>query len=363
MTYPRDRNFGCRLTTDGTLKGFRTVVLENQKLRVTVLADKGTDIYEFLYKPQDVDFMWRSPMPLHHPKDFVSSSDSADGFFYDHFEGGWQEIAPSFGPSSQYKGAEFGLHGEASLLPWDFRVIEDRPECISVDFWVRLYRSPFYIQKNLTLEENSSVLKIREFIQNEAGEPMALMWGQHPTLSEAFLDESCTIDVGYRKFHTQKVASFERQRFPVNTEFTWPVAKSVSGEMIDVSKMPSRESNTADVLYFTEPEDTWYAVTSQRLGVGFGMTWDVKVFPYLWMWQVCHGSYGYPWYGRTYNMALEIVTSPPDKGISSAVQDGTAILIPPGERITSYSNAMIYTGAGRVSKLHDNGVVEWKETK
>ncbi len=45
MVYLPDRNHGCRLTTDGVLKGMRTVVLENQKVRVTVLVDKGTDVF------------------------------------------------------------------------------------------------------------------------------------------------------------------------------------------------------------------------------------------------------------------------------------------------------------------------------
>jgi hypothetical protein len=130
--------------------------------------------------------------------------------------------------------------------------------------------------------------------------------------------------------------------------------------MVDVSKMPSPESETADVLYFTEPEEAWYGVTNQRLEVGFGMVWDLKTFPYLWMWQVCHGSYGYPWYGRTYNMALEIVSGPPEKGIASGVEDQTALMIPPGGRISTYANAIVYTGSGRLAKLHEDGTAEWK---
>jgi hypothetical protein len=361
MTYERDRNYGCRLITDGTLKGLRTVVLENQRLRITVLVDRGTDVYEFLYKPTDTDFMWRSPMPLHAPKNFIPTSSSSMGSFYDHYEGAWQDILPSFGFPSSYKGAEFGLHGESSLLPWDFRVVEDKPDRVSVDFWVRLYRSPFYVEKNLTLEADSSVLKISEFIENEAKEPMALSWGHHPTLGGPFLDENCTIDISYRKAHTNVERSFERQRLEPNMVFDWPMAKSVSGQVVDMSKVPPRESQTADVLYFTEPDGAWYAVTNQNLQLGFGMVWDVKTFPYLWLWQVCHGSYDYPWYGRTYNMALELVTSPPGQGIASAVSDGTAIMIAPGERVSSHLNAVVYTGCGRVLTLHENGSVDWKK--
>jgi hypothetical protein len=61
------RNYGCRITTDLLLNGIRAVVLENEKLRITILVDKGADIYEFLYKPLDIDFMWRSPVELQKP--------------------------------------------------------------------------------------------------------------------------------------------------------------------------------------------------------------------------------------------------------------------------------------------------------
>ncbi len=36
-------------------------MLENEKLRVTILVDKGTVVVELLYKPMDVDFSGNSP--------------------------------------------------------------------------------------------------------------------------------------------------------------------------------------------------------------------------------------------------------------------------------------------------------------
>lgn len=58
--YTHERNFGCRVM-EYLYRGLPTISLENELLRVTVLAGKGGDIFEFLYKPLDVDFMWRSP--------------------------------------------------------------------------------------------------------------------------------------------------------------------------------------------------------------------------------------------------------------------------------------------------------------
>ena len=61
MNSLHERNHGSRISTDDTCRGLRTAVLENQKLRVSVLADKGTDIFEFLCKPGDVDVSATTP--------------------------------------------------------------------------------------------------------------------------------------------------------------------------------------------------------------------------------------------------------------------------------------------------------------
>jgi hypothetical protein len=357
MTYPPDRNYGCRLITNGTLKGLRTVVLENQKLRITVLVDKGTDIWEFLYKPLDIDFMWRSPMQLRNPAHFVPSSASSWGFWYDFYEGGWQEILPSGGIPSSFMGAEFGLHGESSTIPWEFRVITDTPYQVTVAFWVRLYRSPFYIEKKLTLTGSSSILTIEETLINEGVEPIPLMWGHHPAIGIPFLDDSCTIDTDAATVHTLPDLSFETQRFPPGIEFDWPVGISRNGARTDLSRVPSPHNKTADMLFLSGFKQGWYAITNQNLHLGFGLCWDKEIFPYLWFWQVCGGSLGYPWYGRTYNMALEIFTSRPKAGLAGAVDDGSAIWLEPGDGIQTRFAALAYTGTGRVSKIDPSGLV------
>jgi len=36
------------------------------------------------------------------------------------------------------------------------------------------------------------------------------------------------------------------------------------------------------------------------------------------------------------------------------------LMIPPGERILAFANAIVYAGSGRLAKLHADGVAEWK---
>ena len=58
--YREQRYWGARIL-EYEYKGMRVVFLENEKLRVGVLVDKGTDIIEFNHKPTDTDFVWLAP--------------------------------------------------------------------------------------------------------------------------------------------------------------------------------------------------------------------------------------------------------------------------------------------------------------
>jgi hypothetical protein len=61
------RNWGARVH-EIAVAGVRAVVLENELLRVTVLAGLGSDVIEFCYKPRDLDATWLSPGGLRDPR-------------------------------------------------------------------------------------------------------------------------------------------------------------------------------------------------------------------------------------------------------------------------------------------------------
>ena len=44
----RDRNYGCRINDEYTYRGMRVMVMENDLLRISILLDKGTTIFEYL---------------------------------------------------------------------------------------------------------------------------------------------------------------------------------------------------------------------------------------------------------------------------------------------------------------------------
>ena len=123
---------GCRISDEWTLRGMRAAVLENELIKIIVLLDRGAEIVEMRHKPSDIDPLLRLPVTIHDPTRATGSIASAGGNFMDMYLGGWQEIAPSGGPTNVHRGAEYGQHGEVSLLPWDAMVIEDTPDRVTL---------------------------------------------------------------------------------------------------------------------------------------------------------------------------------------------------------------------------------------
>lgn len=342
--YTYGRKEGCRISTDYTYRGMRVAFLENELLQVGVLIDKGADIFTFVYKPKDLDFMWQSPIELRKP--FVSTSALPEGAFHDYYYGGWQEVLPSAGWASEpYLGTYQGLHGEVSLLPFQYRVLEDDASRVHLKVWVRTYRSPLTLEREMWVERDKPVLFFKERLHNESPADFAIMWGHHPAFGEPFLDDSCYVQAPAKKV---EVLDFHRNGlWEPNGDYDFPMVKNRrTGELQDITNVLSKEARSVDVVFFKELKAGWYGLTNRNLNLGFGLAWDVQLFEYLWMWQVYGGHDDYPWYGRTYNCALEPFTSYPPAGIKNAIDNGTARVMKPFETIETEFVAVAYEGAG-----------------
>jgi hypothetical protein len=351
--YTHERNFGCR-ATEYVYRGLRTVSMENELIRVTVLADKGGDIIEFLHKPTDTDFMWRSPLGVRNPATYVPTIARAEGNFLDYYPGGWQDCLPTGGGPATYAGTHFGPHGEFCLIPWEYTLHDDGPDRVALHLRVRGVRTPLMIEKQLLIRGNAPILTIRERLVNEGHEPFDLMWGHHPAFGPPFLDPSCVVDLPGGL--VQATAVQPTHRYQPGSGYPWPHAPGRDGAPLDLSTIPSPEIRTHDTVFLTELPEGWYAVTNTDRGVGFGMVWPVAVFKALWFWQVYGGAFGSPWYGRVYTIALEPWTTP-HTTIDEAIAHGTHRRLAPGEALEVKLRAVAYSGLRRVHHITPEGVV------
>lgn len=354
MDYASPRNDGCRIF-EFAHRGNKMVSLENNLLKVTVMVDKGSDIVEFVYKPGDVDFMWKAPGGIRDLSKIVSSKGHTLGNYLDYYEGGWQDIMPGGGPRDN-DSAELGLHGETPLLPWQFSVAEDEFHRASIRLTCRTNRYPLYIEKKLSLEADSSVLRIEESVTNESEEKLPFMWGHHPAIGKPFLDESCRIDVPATKFVASGTGYSPTSYFDANATGEWPIHKATDGMKRDMRLISSFPKPTADLFYLMGLSEGWYAITNMKQKLGIGFAWDVEVFPYVWYWQVFNGLSGYPWYGRTYNIALEPWTSYP-ANLNEAISNGSARYIEGNATLRTELHVVVYRGLEKVERITRSGVV------
>ncbi len=233
-----------------------------------------------------------------------------------------------------HRGAEYGQHGEISLVPWTLDVLEDDPQQVSVRCRVRGLRTPFLLERTMTVRADGAALFLDERLVNESGDDLDLMWGHHVAFGRPFLDPGARIWTSARAIVAEDpMAGFEPRRVQPGHTGPWPIATAPDGSAIDLGAVPDAASAAGrEMCYLSDFEgDAWYAIASPDHG--FAMRWDADVFRYLWLWQEFTPTGGYPWWKRVYTVALEPWTSFPTLGLPEAVRRGTQLVLPAGASV------------------------------
>jgi hypothetical protein len=332
--YRTQRNWGCRVHLTA-LAGLPAVVLENDLIRVTILAGKGADVVEFNCKPHDLDIVWLSPGGVRDPNAFLSTSPDPLATFVDVYPGGWQDVFPSAGAPAAWNGAQFGQHGEICNMPWDVGFVEDTEDRVVVRLSVRGQKFPSFIERLVTLVRGEATLRVEESVTNTSRGTVQAMWSQHITYGFPFVTPGSEIllpDGITGLTHEADVGATGR-RLVADASFSWPIAPGADGNEVDLRIVPPRDT-PSELVYLTNfPEETaWYQVRNPIQPIAVRVEWDRETLPYLWYWQEFGGTTGYPWYSGVYTIGLEPNSSYPTNGLPDAVANGSAMMIEPGGR-------------------------------
>jgi galactose mutarotase-like enzyme len=315
--------------------------MENDLVRVVVLLDQGSDIICFEYKPLGLDLLWNAPSGgVLSPGQHITSRPLAEGNFADFHEGGWQECFPNGGRVCTYRGTEFGLHGEVFGLPWACEIVADSAEEVAARLTVRTRRTPFVLEKTLRLRDGLALLEIEETVRNEGRHPMEFMWGHHPAFGEPFLSGACVVTTG-AKTAVLHDGDDPESRFSRPLKGAPASLTSRSGATVNALRVPARDEVVSDMLYLTDLDEGFYALTNTGLGIGFAMEFDPCVFSCIWYWIACNAPGGAPFHGRSYAVALEPFTSWPAI-LTNAIANGTQRNLGPGEALSTRLTAGVF---------------------
>ena len=344
----------CSATEDVLGKTMRTLEIENDILAATILLDKGADIYRLVYKPKDIDVLWKSPWGLKESaRGFDSAFDSQTAWL-EAYAGGWQVLFPNGGFPNTYKGANLGFHGEASMKAWDYEILHEDVNSVEVKLSVRLSRSPYSVERWLRLDSGSPILHLREKITNHAGEPMDCMWSHHLAFGAPFLSEHCVIDTDASTLLADDEYQGAGNPLALNQAYQWPMA----GE-IDMSRVPAPDQPRDLLAYLKDFQSGWYSITNTDIGLGIGFTWDTAVFPYAWFWQELNSSPGFPFYKCAYVIAIEPAAAIPGQGLTAVMQKtGSQLTLQPGESKEVELKAVFYESHRGVRHIGKSGNVQ-----
>jgi len=293
----------CSINDKWTYNNMKVVFMENEFLKIGILAGRGSDIFQFIYKPVGMDLMLKLDKDILNPTEVFSQDRSTANQFEDYYYGGWQEILPN-SPPMDYRGARLGQHGEVSLIPWDYAIVKNTPAEVSLKLWTRPLRFPILIEKTLTLRQGSKSLQIDETLANESETELHLMWGHHIAFGLPFLGEGAHIETSATKFRAEQ-AMPDHRIFKPDIEQVWPMVETLDNQVADASKiLKEKQGVFSDLAYLDDfKEKAFYKITSDIMS--FSIEWDKQIFKSLWYWQERYATQNAPWWGKTYAVALE----------------------------------------------------------
>ena len=332
--------------------GVRALTIGNAELEVTLLVDKGADIYSIVHRRSGVDVLFKSPWGLRAAGPWGRAVTSMERWL-ECYGGGWQVLLPNGGDECTEGGATWGFHGEAALVPW--KLLDYGPSAAMLE--AELFFVPLHLSREIWLE--GPVLRLREVVANTSPHPVEFMWSHHPAFGAPFLDRSCVLRAGCRT-----VVADDRgpgTLLEAGTRHNWPRVSPVSGATVDLTEVPGPDQPREIFAYLLDFDAGYFAITNPTLRLGFGLRWPLEVFDKAWLWQQVHAGPGWPWFGRAYVVAVEPASTVPGQGMANARTKGAS-----GVRLDGLASrevvleAVLFESASPVSGIAEGGVVSFE---
>ena len=331
---------GCRITDEWRYRDIRTVIMENEFLKVTILVDLGAKIHEFVYKPSDRDFLY------HHPR--VEPRIPTYGVNVDNWwTGGIDDVIPS-GHPSVYRGEEYPFLGETWSLSWYYDIVARDVDEVSVHLWRPTIIAPLILEKWITLRSGEKALDVHYKLTNTDSHDFDFIWGIHPAFD---VNSNSRIDIPAEDVQVED--SLDDRLGARGATYKWPYVEDKDGKKVDMRQFPSDGARAMEFHFATKIDDGWLAVTDTQKQEGMGVVFPKDIFSVIWLWLGSGGS----WRGLANFAAVEAWCGYPAK-LNEAVERGRFLTIGPGEELECDTKFVAFTGVSSVSGIKVTGEVE-----
>jgi galactose mutarotase-like enzyme len=322
-----------RFSDAWALHGLQALVLENARLRVTVLPELGGKIWSIVSKSHDREMLW------HHPR--MIPRRAHYGATYDNwFCGGWDEVFPNDYPV-EIAGEAYPDHGEVWSLPAAWEVIEASAGSVSIGLEHRGIALPTAFRKVLTLRRDEPTLRLAYEIANDGAAPLDVHWKSHPALPVA---PGARLHLPIRRVIDDEDFG---ERF-AEREFSWPIAPRRDGSQVDLRELPDPDSATSQFYYGIGVTAGRAAIHYPAEGVGFGLSFDPHVLDSVWVF----GTYG-GWRGLN-AVIIEPCTGYP-ANLAEAIANRSVLTLAPRATVATGLTARVLAGEAEIAAFAADG--------
>ena len=164
----------ARVVGGWSVHGIPALVLENARLRVTVLPELGGHVLELVDKSADRNLLWSNPRtpPRRAPY---------GAHFDDWLSGGWDEIFPT-GDRADLYGEQLPYMGELWSVPWEAHAGAGEGRA-----WIAATGlgtiAPARFERTLELRDDEPILRACYRLTNLDVRPLPFVWGIHPVFA------------------------------------------------------------------------------------------------------------------------------------------------------------------------------------
>jgi galactose mutarotase-like enzyme len=173
--------------------GIQAVRMENEWLRTVILVGKGTDIWELIYKPLNLELLMHTKNGLI-PLADRDLRENRLIHYAEVYPGGWQEIIPN---RAFFGNGEVDRHceGESAGVPWEYTIDQGDGQSVSLICRLALPYTPLTVEKTISLSAGESELHIAERVVNTDSDTVHFIWTHHPAFGGSLIDEHAQVIV------------------------------------------------------------------------------------------------------------------------------------------------------------------------
>lgn len=323
------------LSSGAPLHGLRTIVMENDAVRIVVLPEAGGKIWQITYKPFHTDLLWNHPslaparQPLHANYD-------------DNWSGGWDELFPNDEAATLFETA-LPDHGELWTGEWSAEPVE-----CGGTVEVRLqFETPIthcLAEKILLLRPEGAVLETRYRLTNRGRAVVPFLFKLHPAFAV-----SASHRIDFPRMTAVLEPDFPGTLNGTPAVFSWPHA-AAGDACVDLRQVPDSSAKAVHFLYGTEIASGWCGVTDRRKRLAAALRFDPEIFSSCWLFATYGG-----W--RNLNVAvLEPATGFPFR-LQTMMEEGRARSLAPGQMMETAVLFSIQEGLTSIGGVEKDGSI------